>query len=367
MDGAKEIRKKTLSALLDYPPDGAVRKKHLKVPESKEPQDALKLLDLAIDEFNTKLADIERRYKPKNTETLLVETTQAIYKVCKVLKIVDMEFAERPDELRKIREEFRKRTNPLFSKGHFMNHARTWPRGYPGDYKILEDVYRNMTVSQGLGRLLDFHFLKSTLAVAVRVRLDKMTELLKEELTNRISPRVLNIACGSCRELLELAPEITQSGAHFTCVDYDEDALVFASERLRNISGNFEMRKYNGLKMINYERNVKEFGPQDVIYSMGFFDYIADEILIKMFSALYRLLAPGGTLITAFKDSGKYKTQEYHWFVDWSSFYQRTEKDRVLLLEKAGMPVKKISRVRDASGVILFYKIPKENEGGEEG
>ena len=73
--------------------------------------------------------------------------------------------------------------------------------------------------------------LSSSLGVGVRERIITMRELLKKELSSRSNPKVLDVACGSCREVFELAPEIKASGAKFTCVDIDTAALDFALDR----------------------------------------------------------------------------------------------------------------------------------------
>ena len=72
----------------------------------------------------------------------------------------------------------------------------------------------------------------SDLAPAVRNRIKKLKDLLRDEISMRQKPSVLNIACGSCREVFELAHEIENSGAKFTCIDLDNDALAFAANRL---------------------------------------------------------------------------------------------------------------------------------------
>lgn len=361
MDKEREIRKRSHVIPSSEALSGPVKNRKARRPGGRGVREGLALLDLALEEFNAKLADIERRYDPERTETLLLETSEAIYKACEVCARVDEEFTDEPRILSGLRQDFRLRTEPLFSKGFFMKYARTWPKGYPGDYKIIEAVYRNTPQSEGLGKLLDKHFLQTTLAIAVRHRREHMRELLKKAISERINPRVLNVACGSCREVVELAPEILSRKAHFTCIDFDEDALGFAGDRLAVVGlHDIELKKYNALKLISYERSLKEFGPRDIIYSIGFFDYLADDILIKVLGSLYKLLNPGGTLIAAFKDSRRYKTQEYHWFVDWAGFYQRTEEESASILEKAGIPVANMKRSRDASGVIVFYETMKE-------
>ena len=94
---------------------------------------------------------------------------------------------------------------------------------------------------------------------------------------------------------------------------------------------------------------------QDVIYSVGFFDYLGDDALVRLLGSLYRLLNPGGTLIASFKDRLRYRTQEYHWFVVWDGFLQRTVDDVWRLLDRAEIPRQAVSTVRERSGVIMFF------------
>jgi SAM-dependent methyltransferase len=321
-------------------------------------------LDRALEEFNGKLADIEERFlaHPANEETLVNETTEAVYRMFHVSRRIDAALAENVELLREKQTYFRTTTNAHFSKSYFMNRARTWPQGYAGDYKTLEGVYRNIPLSTGIGSLLDRYFNSTALAVAVRHRRRKMENILRDALSVRQRPRILNIACGSCREVFDLAPEITASHAMMTCIDHDSDALDFSMKRLAytDILEQLKFRKYNALRMVNYERNVKEFGMQDVIYSMGFFDYLEDNVLIRLLRAYYSLLNPQGRLIAPFKDCDRYETLDYHWLVDWSAFLQRTRKESRALLAQAGIPNDAVSAERDDSGVIIFYVVTKK-------
>ena len=124
--------------------------------------------------------------------------------------------------------------------------------------------------------------------------------LLKDELISRSNLKVLDVACGSCREVFELAPEIKSSGAKFTCVDLDPAALDFALDRFAYAGlseEHVELVQYNALRMFDLETAQTEFGMQDIIYSIGFFDYLPDDFLVKLLNSLYMLLNPGGKLI----------------------------------------------------------------------
>jgi SAM-dependent methyltransferase len=253
---------------------------------------------------------------------------------------------------------FREKTNPILSQSYCINRCRTWPRGQQGDFETLELAYKNTPLSEGIGYYLDKYLLSTTLGAGVRDRIEKLRKLLQEELTNRRAPKVLDVACGSCREVFELAPEIKASGAKFTCVDLDPSSLDFARDRLGFaglLSDQVELLTYNALRMFDYETAMAEFGKQDIIYSVGYFDYLPDDFLIKLLNTLYALLNPGGKLIMAYKDAARYRSQIYHWLVDWDGFKQRVESDFDRLFRLAEIPESALSMARVESGSIIFY------------
>jgi extracellular factor (EF) 3-hydroxypalmitic acid methyl ester biosynthesis protein len=321
------------------------------------------ILGQAIERYMEEMRTLERRIAgdQADEEAILrdiVTLNDTVLKVCAQFE------AEVKDEnvIKATRSYFRKRTHPFLSKSYIINRIRTWPQGYQGDYKTLEGAYRNTPMSDGIGYYLDKYSQNWTLAHALRGRLEKLTELLREEISARQDLKVLDIACGSCREVSMLVPDIKQSKARFTCIDLDGDALDFAVNRLAPADLAPEQVttiKYNALRMFDYDIAKAEFGPQDVIYSVGYFDYLPDDFLVKLLRSLYQLLNKGGKLIAAFKDADRYRAQEYHWIADWDGFLQRTVKDFERLHGEAGIPTDKITMTRDRTGAIVFYSSTK--------
>lgn len=323
-------------------------------------------LDQATEAFIKQIEEIEKRCSDpeENPDELLKAITKAITEVLYACEIYEQEVKDK-DIIRDTSIRFHEKTNHILSKSYLINRARTWPQGYQGDYKMLESIYRNTPLSEGIGYYLDLYSLNTPLAIAVRNRIKKLEDILRDEILKRQKPSILNIACGSCREVFELAPVIENSGAKITCIDLDNDALSFASNRLSytNIStitsNQVNLRKYNALRIFDHELNMSEFAKQDIIYSVGFFDYLPSDFLSTMFGALYNLLNPGGKLIASFKDASRYKHQAYHWTVDWDGFLQRNEDDFRSILSEAKIPDSAITKMREDSGVIVFYLITK--------
>jgi len=321
-----------------------------------------RLLDMAIMRFNNGLAAIEKRcYDPtENPADLLKATQRAMDEALAICADFEREIKDQ-DIIRDRRTKFRERTNGALSKSYCINRTRTWPQGSQGDHKTLEMMYKKTPQSEGIGYYLDLCALNAPLAVGVRNRIKMLERMIGDEIQKRQMPFVMNIGCGSCREMMGISPEIIESEARIICIDNDNDALAYAQDRLDyvGILPQVVLRKYNALRMFDDETNLKEFGKQDIIYSVGLFDYLPDNFLVKLLGALYNLLNPGGKLVAAFKDADRYRPQDYHWIADWDGFLQRGRNDFTRILSEAAIPAVSIKEEREDSGVIVFYTISK--------
>jgi SAM-dependent methyltransferase len=320
-------------------------------------------IDYEIAQFSAALEriDQESRFGLKSHKELADMTEKAMEAMWAAADAYEKEVGGDINLIRDAQRSLRFATDRFFSQCAY-HRARTWPRGYQGDYEMLEYHYRNEPGSQGVGHFLENYLLKSTLAVAVRERKDLLKDLLRKEMAARKNPSVMDIACGPCREIVEMSEEIKKAGASFICVDHDAEALEYSKDRLIKIAfpmDKVQFRQYNALKMVSHERNVQEFGKQDIIYSVGLFDYLSNDVLVKLLKSLHDLLKPGGTLIASFKDCNKYSTFIYHWIVEWNAFLQRKEQDILALYEQAGFPRGSVATPRTASGVIVFYNVSK--------
>lgn len=262
------------------------------------------------------------------------------------------------DKLQQLQEWFRQQTEVL-SAGNLIRRARTWPAGYPGDYLTVEAVYANEPKGSGLAQHIDRYFLTRTLAVAVRSRLRKLANILNQRSAAEGSnARWLNLACGSCRELVFVSDR--RSDRVIFCVDTDKDALEYAKALVGPTQvGDLQCITENVLRLISSDRNIERFGRLTTIYSAGLFDYIRSDVLAKLIRALYDSLGNDGVFIIPFKDRARYLIFDYHWVVKWHHFLQRSEHEYRQVFADAGIPEQAITMERDASGVILFFVVKK--------
>ncbi|TWT77129.1 hypothetical protein Pla123a_25600 [Posidoniimonas polymericola] len=272
-------------------------------------------------------------------------------------RLLEQRLAGDEPALREVQQRFQEAIEPWFSQSWMMDRARTKPQGYAGDYAMLTSIYEAEPKSKGIGGLLDLFFLATELGRAVPARKDAVREFLAGEFEERSGDvRVLNVACGPCREFEDGVACPPQSNVSVTFVDYDEDSLAFAEQQLTQNPGPFEYSfvRYNALRMQAPKRFIEEHGLFDVIYSVGLCDYLSDRQLIAMFKGWKSMLRPGGVLYVAFKDRHRYDKTDYQWLTDWF-FLEREEADCRRLFVEAGYSDADLGMSRDASGIILNF------------
>ncbi len=335
---------------------------------TEEREEYLDRLDEATAAFIGQLEAVEKRCSDplERPEELRDSVARIIAEMMAHCEEIGRSFGDDSEALKKAQIRFREKTNPLISKSYVMNRTRVWPQGSQGDYKTLELAYKNMPLSEGIGYYLDLFMMDLPLAHAVRDRIKRLEDVLRDEIVKRQNPSLLNIACGSARELMGLVPEIKATGARITCIDNDDDALAFAQSRLTytGVGEQIEFRKYNALRLFDRDLALSDFGKQDVIYSVGLFDYLPSDFLVKMFTTLYLLLNEGGTLILAFKDAARYNHHFFHWLVDWDGFQQRREEEFAKIISAAGIPRSSLTEFRGENGIIIFYLASGERKDG---
>src|SRR4030065_17173 len=193
-----------------------------------------RILDKAIARFNEELAAIEQRCldSKENAEVLYRSVLKSLTDMQHTCE--EFEKSVRYDKtiIKDAQARFREKTEFIMSKSYFINRARTWPQGYQGDHKTLEFIYRTTPQSEGIGYYLDLYALNVALATAGGNRIKKLENILREEIIIRETPSILNVACGSCRELVGLSADIISSKAKFICMYNDNDHLNFAQGRL---------------------------------------------------------------------------------------------------------------------------------------
>jgi extracellular factor (EF) 3-hydroxypalmitic acid methyl ester biosynthesis protein len=315
--------------------------------------------DNEVARLTTDLMDLNRAAgngKPQD-DPLLARLTASIHRTCLACRQLEDQIDE-ADVVNELQSEFQNAIEPWFQQSWFMDRARTKPRGCPGDYALLNSIYDGQVKSSGLGGYLDLYFLRSDLGRAVPARMESLRSFLGHEIAQSDRDlRIMNVACGPCREYFVGLDYPASRNVSIICIDSDEEALDHVRSRLSvsDVRADVRCVNYNALRMRSAQKNIRNFGVQDIIYSIGLLDYVPDRFLVPIMRGLRESLVPGGTLFVAFKDMFRYDKAEYQWFVDWF-FYQRTEEECRRLIVQAGFDDVSLEMTRDATGVIMNFK-----------
>ena len=315
-----------------------------------------------VEPFCHRLAELDAQIDPtKEPEPddvfhrRVLEAFQASQEACRRF---EEQNKQDPTVILDVQEGFRKRTEPWFKLSWIANRARTKPSGFPGDYDMLIKLYDEATPARGLGGYLDLCILDLPLARAVRARLAEARKVLIREIQARTTDvRVLDIACGPCREYLDWPLDEATRSVEIVALDSDPQAIAYADQQVAaQLAGSTTLRavRYNALRTRSAKATIRKFGKFDVLYSVGLCDYLSDEHLVPMLRAWRETLSDGGLMLVAFKDTERYDKTPYQWHLDWF-FFQRTVSDVLQLYRDADFDTERMTMTRDATGIIVNF------------
>ncbi len=321
------------------------------------------------------LIDVKRTMESLiDIETMIAEGVDDAIVMKKCKKVLDR-LAETGDRLESLLnnesliKEIKQRLRALL--GHFVFQSNNFrrgfekPRGYPGDYKMLEIVYDDLEISEGLGRYIDRYGLEVPYSIGIRMRKDTMKEILYKFINDSTKDKlnILNLASGGCRDIREMfARPITYRGkVNLMCIDQDEEAIEFSRQKLSEIDvGNIDVNLIQGNILKLESLDIGEENSIDMVYSIGIADYLQDRMLKKIFNDCYKMLRPGGKFVLAYKDKEIHKPLALNWYADWC-FIPRDEKEFITLIYEAmGKENISIDIKRIDTKVIFFAEITKK-------
>ena len=231
------------------------------------------------------------------------------------------------------------------------------PRGYAGDAEIMDYLYyRNPPAgASSLGQQL---FAITTMlpnSLSIADRRHRVAQLIDNAADARHRPvRVLAVASGHLREA-ELSTAIRR-GAVREIVALDQD--------LRSLE--VVQRDYSRLPIKCAPQSIQrlltprpDLGKFDVIYSAGMFNYLPDPLAWRLFSFMFDLLSPGGTLMAANFLPGNANRAYMESFMDWRIIMRDETQMMQLVSELPAAHIAERSISTDLGKNIAYLQIMK--------
>jgi extracellular factor (EF) 3-hydroxypalmitic acid methyl ester biosynthesis protein len=236
------------------------------------------------------------------------------------------------------------------------------PRGYAGDYLMMDAACNEPPpATTRMGQWLNKWFYDCfPPSLAARNRRDMMARLLVDE-GKRGARRILNVACGGVPELVQIC-----STTHFEDVvllDQDQEALTFATASLSQAKP--DLGASTRLTTINMPVQAIVRSPSvigeakfDVIYSMGLYDYLAEDRARKLTATLWDSVAPGGVLAIANFQGHDWPRYVLEAAMDWFLVY-RDDDELAGLAELPSLERHEVAV--DSTGLILMLIARKQS------
>jgi len=244
------------------------------------------------------------------------------------------------------------------------------PLGYPGDYKVMDYVYE--WTREGEDPYAQFvHRLALEPMRCVQTRLKTLQDIILSELKNaprNKSFRLTNLACGTAQEIRNILVDGQfKTPMDIALIDQEKKTLSFAYERtfplVQQLKGLVRL-KYLNTSFKELMRPGKLFeglGRQNLIYSLGLFDYLKEKRGKALVRGLYEHLEPGGLLVIANLKEGGISKWTSEFMSNWPMIYRT--KDEMLTLGE-NLHGAELSIKTDSLGEVLFLMVRKKSVAG---
>ncbi len=325
-----------------------------------------KTVSSAVDGFTSKLYNITHELQTRPTEEIDESMREKTFSVLdsfyqQTLYLQELDISEEEADYTwgyAFKELF-----PYFMRSRFAERIYFKPKGYAGDFLMMEMIYKKEPEGDGkIGKLIDEWCLNFNGAKAILGRRKLLCSQLHEVCSTKFIKNkkinILNLACGPNRELFDFLLECDYSEKiEALCVDIDSEALQYTNTHVNVFphSASIRLMSENIIKWA-LGRSQQGIGMQDIIYSAGLTDYLVDKLFIRFAQCCYDHLKPGGIFIV-----GNFAPNSDQTFMDnilhWKLIYRDIKNLQQLMLKTDFG--KNVEILSEPQGINLFVKAYK--------
>ncbi len=280
-----------------------------------------------------------------------------------------------PDEQFPHMDYMRRHLHPLVLSAPFANRTFSKPRGYAGDYEMVNMIERNQFEGQSLfAKILHKWFVQQPPAEAHRNRIQYLADCIETEVARvtrvfKRPARILSFACGPAAEVRRFAGRsLLANDAEFTLEDFDDEALAWCQRVLLQFFHQHRVETAAVFRRKSVYQLLKESQTPspaqksfDLVYCAGLFDYVPQTTCQQMMDIFYDLVAPGGLLLATNVNATNPLRYGMEHLLDWHLIYRNEAEFREVAPEKA--LDENVRVFADETGVNLFLEIRKPDHG----
>lgn len=220
------------------------------------------------------------------------------------------------------------------------------PRGYAGDFEMIERIYDKIVSPDERLARWDRFFHEGAAPKAVRNRAQYIHDILDDGGYRSL----LSLGCGSGCDL-----SMTNDGGHverMTLVDADGDAIAKAKQNLLNPSIDYTFLHKNVFRL-------KLDETFDIVWSAGLFDYLNTRRAVFLLKRVRESMAEGARIVIGNFSKDHNPSRPYMELVGEWRLIHRSEQEMADLMIAAGFAADKVSVESDDTGVNLFANAVK--------
>lgn len=215
---------------------------------------------------------------------------------------------------------------------------------------MMDQIYQQHVCQKPYFYKWDLFFHDFQAAKAVRNRKTYFKNLLlKKTLQSSGTFRVLNLASGPARDILEFFQENPGVDVHFTCVELDQRAIDYAS----NLLGAYLDRVTFVQKNVFRYQTEEQF---DLVWSAGLFDYFEDKVFVRLYRRLMHNVKSGGEMVIGNFHPRNESRPVMEILTDWY-LHHRSEAQLRTLAQEAGAEARSLRVEAEPTGVNLFLRM----------
>ena len=252
---------------------------------------------------------------------------------------------------------------PFVLLSRVCERSYTKPRGYAGDFQVIDIIYSKEPAGSGrLGPLLDEYFLNIAVSKAVRNRrglmVNEFVKLLDQSTEEKV--QITSLACGPAREVFDLFGRIDDPNrVTVHCLDLDFQALSAVNRRAEELKIERHIRLLQeNLIFLALGRRQSSLPPQDLMYSIGLIDYFPDKLVVQLINWIFDTLKPDGKVILGNFDPCCPNRVFMDHLLEWRLIY-RTPEDMRRLFATSKFADRPVDVQFEQQGINLFASCHK--------